>query len=346
MVARRVIVVAITCLSFRPTRVVGVLFMSNNIIDLTHTNLNGCIRIKIECTLNKKPNKSKKTKKKKEKIKEGKVNTYIDPAEILSPEQLKQRSDHNKAQCENFVKSRKSIINNRVQASLIGNLIKSINNDQHHMLITWTYPKKLGWKYEDVLEDIFAIRSRIINLLFPNFKPKLNNRRDDCPRMYFFAERHSDGQNHIHLLMETMEPDLLATCLDRQSFRLRWHTIIGKINKRKPIEQMVINQKMIDRWSDYRHHPYANKTFNQIKSNYDEWKVARFICEYISHYNDKTNERWGLKRICNSSKNIHSKVIESKAEIHSKCSYLNKDRYFIDKDNDFLRHIVPEYSDF
>lgn len=343
MVARRVIIVAITCLSFRPTRVVGVLFMSRN-IDLSYINLNGCIILNIETKPNKKIKKQKKAKEKKAKITESKVNTYTDPNEILSPEKLKQRSDYNQTQRENFINSRKSAIDHRVQHKIVQNFLKSINENQHHMLITWTYPKKFGNKYEETLKDIFAIRSRIINLLFPNFKPKLNNRRDDCPRMYFFAERHSDGQYHIHLLMETIEPDLLATCLDRESFKLRWHTIINKINKRKPIQQMVITQKMINRWSDYRHHPYASKTFDQIKSNYDEWKVARFICDYIFHYRD--DERWGLNRISNSPDNNHSKVIESKAEVHSKCSYLNKDRYFIDKDIDFLRHIVAEYSDF
>ena len=318
--------------------------MSNNIIDLTHVNLNGCIRIKIECTLNKKPNKPKKTRKKKEKIKEGMIHTYTDPTEILSSEQLKQRTDCNQTQLENFKNSKKFILDHKVQNNIVQNFLKSINDDQHHMLITWTYPKIFGKKYEEVLKDIFAIRSRIINLLFPNFKPKLNNRRDDCPRMYFFPERHSDGQYHIHLLMETIEPDLWATCLDRGGFSLRWDTIVKKINQRNPVQQMVITQKMIDRWNDYGNHPYANKTFSQIKSNYDEWKIARFICDYISHYKD--DERWGLNRISNSPENNHSKVIESKAEIHSKCSYLNKDRYFIDKDDDFLRHIVPEYSDF
>ena len=313
-------------------------------IDMTYINLNDCIILNIETKPNKKTKKQKKAKKKKEKITESRVNTYTDPNEILSPEKLKQLSDYNQTQRENFIISRKSTIDHRVQHNIVQNFLKSINDNQHHMLITWTYPKKFGNKYEEILKDIFAIRSRIINLLFPNFKPKLNNRRDDCPRMYFFIERHSDGQYHIHLLMETIEPDLLATCLDRDSFRLRWHTIINKINKRKPIQQMVITQKMIDRWSDYKDHPYANKTFSQIKSNYDEWKVARFICDYISHCKD--DERWGLNRISNSPENNHSKVIESKAEIHSKCSYLNKDRYFIDKDDDFLRHIVPEYSDF
>jgi hypothetical protein len=343
LVARRVIVVAITCLSFRPTRVVGVLLMSNKTINLTHVNQIGWMRPKIEYICIK---KIVETKKKKTTVEEEKIRYYTDPSHILSYEQLKQRSDYNQNQREHCINSKNSHVDHRVQASVVSNFLNSISEDQHHMLITWTYPKIFGKKYEEVLKDIFAIRSRIINLLFPNFKPKLNNRRDDCPRMYFFPERHVDGQYHIHLLMETIEPDLWATCLDRSGFRLKWHTILEKINKRDPIQQMVITQKMIDRWNDYRNHPYANKTFSQIKSNYDEWKVARFICEYISHYNDRKKERWGLKRICNSPQNNHSKVIESKAEVHSKCSYLNKDRYFIDKDDDFLRHIVPEYSDF
>jgi hypothetical protein len=191
---------------------------------------------------------------------------------------------------------------------------------------------------------IWVPQQALIKLLFPNFKPKLNNRPDGCPKMYFFRERHGDDQFHIHLLMETIEPNLWAICLDRSSFKLRWDKIIDNINKRDGEQKRVITHKMIDRWSDYKSHPYANKTFDQIKSNYDEWEVARFICDYISHY--RNNERWGLSRISNSPENNHSKVIESKAEIHSKCSYLNKDRYFIDKDDDFLRHFVPEYSDF
>lgn len=296
---------------------------------------------KIEYT---KIEKTIKTKNKKIKIQERNVTCYTDLNQKFSSEQLRSLTEHYQNQYKNILNSKKLIIEHKTQAIVVENLLKSINGDQHHMLITWTYPKKFGWKHEEVLKDIFAIRSRIINLLFPNFKPKLNNRRDDCPKMYFFAEKHNDGQYHIHLLMETIEPDLWATCLDRKGFRLKWHTIIEKINKRAPIQQMIITQKMIDRWSDYRNHPYTNKTFSQIKSNYDEWKVARFICEYISHYKD--DEKWGLNRISNSPENNHSKVIESKAEIHSKCSYLNKDRYFIGKDDDFLRHIVPEYSDF
>ena len=125
MVARRVIVVAITCLSFRPTRVVGVLFMSRN-IDLTYINLNGCIILNIETKPNKKTKKQKKAKKKKEKITESKVNTYTDPNEILSPEELKQRSDRNQTQRENFINSRKSTIDHRVQHNIVQNFLKSI----------------------------------------------------------------------------------------------------------------------------------------------------------------------------------------------------------------------------
>ncbi len=320
---------------------VGVLLMQNKIIDLTHARIGN----------HKKQADKRSHAKKKRKSKSASVHIkvkdpicYIDLNHKLSSDELKQREEYNQARYQVFLNSIESHVDHSIQANVVQMFLDSIEEDKHYMLATWTYPKRFGQEYEEALKDIFGIRSRIIKLLFQNFRPRLNNRRSDCPRMYFFAERHSDGQYHIHLIMEAIEPDLWATCLERKSFRLRWNTIINKINGRNPIQKMVISQKMIDRWSDYKNHPYANKTFDQIKSDYDEWKVARFICDYISHYTD--NERWGLNRISNSPENNHSKVIESKAEIHSKCSYLNKDRYFIDKDNDFLRHIVPEYSDF
>jgi hypothetical protein len=315
--------------------------MQTNIINLIHldVDLSGLKKTKI-----KNSKKTKKKTKRNKKVTNSKVKTYTDNNQKLSKKQLQERYEANQDQYNNLLNSRKLNVDLRVQAEVVKALLDSIDDNQHHMLITWTYPKKYGWKDDEVLKDVFAIRSRIIKLLFPNFKPKLNNRPDGCPRMYFFRERHSDKQFHIHLLMETIEPHLWAICLDRDSFKLRWYTIMNKISKRKPEQKRVITRKMIDRWGDYKNHPYASTTFDQIKSNYDEWKVARFICDYISHYRD--DERWGLNRISNSPDNNHSKVIESKAEIHFKCSYLNKDRYFIHRDNDFLRHIVPEYSDF
>jgi hypothetical protein len=315
--------------------------MQTNIIDLTHVDLIGHIRIKTKYIS--RTTTTKKTKRKTE-ITEYEVRQYTDITQKLPVEQLQSILDANQNQYTDFLNSRKSNMDQRVQSEVVSSLINSIDMDKHHMLITWTYPKKFGWRHEEVLKDIFAIRTRIIKLLFPNFKPKLNTRPNECPRMYFFMERHGDGQFHIHLLMETLDPYLLAICFDRDSFKLRWNTIMNKISKRKQNQKMVITQKMISRWSDCKSHAYANTAFDQIKSNYDEWKVARFICDYISHYKD--DERWGLNRISNSPDNNHSKVIESKAEIYSKCSYLNKDSYFIDKDKDFLSHIVPEYSDF
>ena len=315
--------------------------MSNRIIDLTSVNLIGCTKPKIEYSHTK---KTTKTSKRETVIEETKVICYIDPKRKLSAESLKKTMDYHRDQYDTLMSSRKSHVDHRVQSSMVKVFLDSISDSQRYMLITWTFPKMFGKKYEEVLKDVFAIRSRIIKLFYPAFKPSLNSRPSDCPKMFFFVEKHRDGQFHIHLLMETIEPKLLAICHDRTSFSLKWHVITSKINKRRPSQKMVITQKMIDRWGDYRSHPYANKTFDQIKSNYDDWKVARFICDYISHYQE--DERWGLNRISNSPENNHSKVIESKPEIHSKCSYLNKDRYFMDKDDDFLRHMVPEYSDF
>lgn len=315
--------------------------MQTKIIDLTHVDLSGHIKTKLEYS--KKTTIKKNTRRRLE-IVEQEVKVYIDISQKIPAEILQRISEANQAQYENFLNSRKSTINLKVQSEVVKAFLESIDDSLHHMLITWTFYKKFEWDHDEALKDILGIRSRIIKLLFPNFKPKLNNRPDGCPRMYFFTERHSDGQFHIHLLMEIIEPHLLAICFDRDSFKLRWNTIMNKINKRKQILRRVITDKMIDRWSDYKNHPYASKTFDQIKSNYDEWKVARFICEYITHYRD--DERWGLIRISNSPENNHSKVIESKSEIHSKCSYLNKDIYFVDKSDDFLLNIVPEYSDF
>jgi len=315
--------------------------MSNRIIDLTRVNQIGCTPTKIEYSQTR---KTTRTKKKETVIEETKIVCYVDPKRKLSAESLKRTMEYHGDQYRQFISSQKSQVDHKVQSSMIKEFLDSINDNERYMLITWTFPKKFGHKYEEVLNDVFAIRSRIIKLLYPAFRPKLNNRPSDCPKMFFFIERHRDGQFHIHLLMETIEPKLLAICHARNSFALRWHVITSKIQKRKSSQKMIITQKMIDRWDDYRHHPYVNKTFDQIKNNYDDWKVARFICDYISHYQE--DEHWGLNRISNSPENNHSKVIESKAEVRSKCSYLNKDRYFIDKDDDFLRHMVPEYSDF
>lgn len=313
--------------------------MQTNIINLIHIDLSGLKKTKA-----KNSKKAKRNTKQNKRATNSKVKIYTDVTQKLSDEELRKRYDANQEQYNSFLNSRKSNIDLRVQSKVVNHFLSSIDVNQHHMLITWTFPKTFGWKDDEALKDIFAIRSRIIKLLFPNFKPKLNNRPNGCPRMYFFMEKHNDNQFHIHLLMETVEPHLWAICLDRDSFKLRWHTIMNKISKRKPEQKRVITAKMIDRWSDYKNHPYANTTFDQIKSNYDEWKVARFICDYISHY--RNDERWGLNKISNSPENNHSKVIESKTEIHSKCRYLNKDIYFVDKSDDFLRHIVPEYSDF
>lgn len=314
--------------------------MSSNIIDLTHVDIKGnqtSVRIPFR-TIHSNTLKIHFDQKNSE------VKVYIDPSQILSKRELKEREEMSKAYYGNKIANNKESINLKARTDAIQKLLNAIDKSRHHMLLTWTFHKKHGWSEDSILKDIFAIRSRIIKLFYPNFKPYLNTRPHDFPKMYFFREKHSDGQYHIHLLMETFEPSLLAACLDRDSFKIRWHTILNKIHGRSKDQQRVISLKMIQRWPQYAHHPYSRQTFNQIKSCYDEWKVAKFLCEYIAHYRD--GERWGLNHISNSPENNHSKVIESESELVSKSSYLNKDVYFIDKGDDFLKHIIPEYSDF
>ena len=100
---------------------------------------------------------------------------------------------------------------------------------------------------------------------------------------------------------------------------------------------------MIDRWDEYQHHELVNRTYDSI-SEYDDWMVSRFICEYITHYGD--NQRWGLSKLSNSPDNNHSKVIESKLELKNKIDYLNKDQYFMTNTSEYLGHLVPQYSDY
>lgn len=314
--------------------------MSSNIIDLTHVDIKGnktTLRIPFR-------NTHANTLKIYFNQDSSKVKVYIDPSQKLSDQELKEREEMFSTRYSNKITHNQNSIKLKLRTDAIRHLLNTIDKSRHHMLLTWTFHKKYGWNEDKTLGDIFAIRSRIIKLFYPNFKPYLNSRPQGFPKMYFFREKHTDGQYHIHLLMETFEPSFLAICFDRHSFKLRWKTIIDKIHGRNEDQQKVISFKMIQRWPNYVNHPYSNQLFGNIKSCYDEWKVARFICEYIAHYRD--GERWGLNHISNSPENNHSKVIESESELVSKTEYLNKHVYFAGKSDDFLKHIIPEYSDF
>ena len=155
---------------------------------------------------------------------------------------------------------------------------------EHNNSLEYTYFFDTGsklFKYyaksdKEVEEDIKNIRYRIIKMFYQNFKGKDRMRPDDqFPRMYFFKEQHQDGQYHIHLVIESIEPDLLAQSLDKGSFLLRYYTIRQKIINRK---DLIITKKMIDRWDEYKHHSLVGRTYDSI-SEYDDWMVSRFICE-------------------------------------------------------------------
>lgn len=100
---------------------------------------------------------------------------------------------------------------------------------------------------------------------------------------------------------------------------------------------------MIERYPEYQDHPLFGRTYDTI-SQYDGWMISKFLCDYITHYSD--GQRWGMKFLSNSPENNHSKVIDSKIELEKKIDYLNKDKYFIKNTNDYLVHLVPEYSDY
>jgi hypothetical protein len=108
-------------------------------------------------------------------------------------------------------------------------------------------------------------------------------------------------------------------------------------------KDLIITEKMIERYPEYQHHTLVGRTYDTI-SQYDGWMISKFLCEYITHYLD--GQKWGMKKLSNSHENNHSKVIERKSELKSKIGYLNKDHYFITHTDEYLGHLVPQYSDY
>ena len=79
------------------------------------------------------------------------------------------------------------------------------------------------------------------------------------------------------------------------------------------------------------------KIFTSIKT------TPSIVVVVSSSINDS---KWEFNQLSNSHENNHSKVIESKSELKSKIGYLNKDQYFITHTDEYLGHLVPEYSDY
>ena len=272
------------------------------------------------------------------------LRTWTDEKEKLPKEELTRRKEENVSRVNKYLQSQRPKVDNRVKKEVIESLERVIDYSRPHFLITWTFDKKFGWDADESRKIIKNIRIRIIQLFYRWFKGKTSNRPDGFPRMYFFLEIHQDGQYHIHLLMEDIEPDLLRESFSKPHFKRRYERITSKIFKRRRKNKMIITNEMVKKYPNYRHHAYYGKCFDEIPSRYDNWLVGRFLCEYISHFRD--GEYWGINQISNSPKNIHSKVIETREECFSKLRYLNKDQYFKLGDHDKLGHLVPEYSDF
>ena len=233
-------------------------------------------------------------------------------------------------------------IDKRLKDSYKEIMLKSMSFKQDLYFITWTYAKKVwGRHYDEVEKDIGQIRKRIIHLFYQNFKDWKDNRpTKDFPRMWFVIEPHADGQYHIHLIMEPVDPDLLARGLHNQRFQLIWDRIVRqKICKRDTKDQQVITNKMLEKHPEYKYHHHSQKTFSQ-PNRYDHWLIARFICEYITHNNKRNGELWGLNRLTNSPNNINSKVMEREEEVINKIDYLNKDKNF---KKHHLKHQAPSH---
>ena len=143
------------------------------------------------------------------------VKTWIDDSQKLSTEELTELQQKNQSRVDTWVELNKSKVDTKGKESIVKKLLKQIDQDRRHYLITWTYGRKnMGHDDSEVEDDIKNIRYRIIKMFYQNFKGKDRMRPDDdFPKMYFFKEKHQDGQYHIHLLIESIEPDLLTNHL-------------------------------------------------------------------------------------------------------------------------------------
>ena len=270
------------------------------------------------------------------------VKVYKDSSLVLSKEQLKELELIHQDKLHSFQRFVENISLPRVSEEILEQFKRSINPDKRHYWITWTFDKKYAYCDYETRRDVALIRRKLIRLFFPNDKSVGNQRPEGMPKMIFIIEKHLDGQYHIHMMMEELDPVLIYRSLERNAYWQRWSSICSLIQSRPRPKQMVIDKRMLDVHPEYIHHPYINRTFSSISSFADGWLVSRFLCEYI--FRNSTNVPWGLKRLSNSPSNHHSKLIESREEVLSKCHYMNKEQYF-KRNDDFLHHLIPELSD-
>ena len=270
------------------------------------------------------------------------LKVYLDPSVVLSQVQLQELELIHQNKLHAYQKFVENVSLPRVSEEVLEQFKRSINTDKRYYWITWTFDKKYAYCDYETRRDVALIRRKLIRLFFPNDKSVGNQRPEGMSKMIFIIEKHLDGQYHIHMMMEELDPALIYLSLERSAYWQRWSSVCSLIQSRPRSKQMVIDKRMLDVHPEYFRHPYINRTFSSIGSYADGWLVSRFLCEYI--FRNSANVPWGLKRLSNSPLNHHSKLIESREEVLSKCHYMNKEQYF-KKNDDFLRHLIPELSD-
>ena len=267
---------------------------------------------------------------------------WIDKDLIWTEEEKNESLQKNDTRKESFVRHNKSRVDTRSKNEVMRTLEKQIDFTKHHYLNTWRYGSEIhGFNKKESMKDIKNIRRRWISLFHSNFKATASRKKPyDFPNQYWFLEKDKNNQYHFHLLSECIDPDLLARSLDRSSFKYRFNTIRKKILDRK---QLIITEQMILNYPEfYKNHPLVGRTYDSI-SRYDDWFISRFLCDYMTHY--QSGQKWGLDNLSNSHVQNHSRVITSAEDLNHKIGYFNKDRYYMMND-DYLGHLVPEYSDY
>ena len=97
------------------------------------------------------------------------VKTWIDDSQKLSTEELTELQQKNQSRVDTWVELNKSNVDTKGKESIVKNLLKQIDQDRRHYLITWTYGRKnMVNDVTQVENEIKNIRSRIIKMYYEN----------------------------------------------------------------------------------------------------------------------------------------------------------------------------------
>ena len=197
---------------------------------------------------------------------------YKDLTVLLSKEQLKELEPIYQDKLHSFQNFVVNTTLPRVNEEIMKQFKRSINPGKRYYWIACAFDKKYAYYDYQTRRDVALVRRILIKLFFPNDKSVGNQRPKGMPKMIFIIEKHLDGQYHIHMMMDELDPGLIYRSLERNAYWQRWSSVCSLIQSRPRPKQMLIDKRMLDGHLEYQHHTYINRTFLQlVRLQMDGW---------------------------------------------------------------------------